>query len=292
MTTLDDMVNETLTTLQSYGLLQPAMTTLATDIDTDDTAISLSSMPTGAGPGLAEVGTETVLVTGTSNDNGSQATVLRGLRSTAVAHTAGEFITFNPIWPRSMVANALNDAIVGSYPLLYAVADETFNSSFVVNTYDLNALDEKVMAVRTLAVGPTLEWLPITNYRYDGDLKKLTIWDPIVMNRSVKIVTRRRLARINLSDDLTVSGLSSTAKEYVVLQACCKLTAQMDTARLPNAAASPDNYTPFRTVGSATNVSQSLLRLAAMELGRERARLQQVYPPTVKFARRGGFYHQ
>ena len=120
MTTLNQIVDEVLLNLTSYGLIQPRVTTLSGDIDDNDTTIAVTSVanvPTG----LVEIDDELLLVQ--SKDlTANTLSVIRGYRTTAAAHTSGALVTVSPPWPRQQVKNAINDAISSSYPSLYKVA--------------------------------------------------------------------------------------------------------------------------------------------------------------------------
>lgn len=297
MATLRQLVDEVLTNLMSYGLSQPRVTTLASDALIDDTVLNLTGIA-GIGPGLAELGDERLIVnlvnngaTPVSGAGSGTVTVLRGYLTDASAHSMGEIFTANPVWPRVSIANAINDAITNAYPTLFGVHDTTFDASVVANTYDLDTLDDEVLTVRTLSLGPSGEWMLLNNWRYDSDLRKLTLFDNVVFNQPVKIITQRRLVQIGLDDELTVSGLRDSARKYVVQQAQAYLVVNMDSARLPNYASAPNAFTPYRSVGSGVPIAQQLYQMAGMELERERSRLLQTYRPSIIYSTRGGFYH-
>ena len=153
MSTLNTIVDEILLDLSSYGLSTPRLTSLALDIDADDTTVKVTSA-TNVPVGLIEIDSELMYVQSVDRD-ANTVTVIRGFRSTAATHTAGALVTVNPPWPRKQVANAVNDAITSSYPQLFKVATTALEAKSVDNTYDLSA--GRVLQVRNLTTGPTTE---------------------------------------------------------------------------------------------------------------------------------------
>lgn len=283
MTTLNQLVDEVLLNLTSYGLVQPQVTTLVGDIDDNDTTLTVTSasvVPTG----LVEIDDELVLVT--SKDNTANTlTVIRGYRSTAASHTSGALVTVSPPWPRQQVKNALNDAISSSYPQLFKVATTDLTVSGSDNTYDLAGAG-KVLNVSYLTLGPFTEHIQVKRYRYDANQGELTIYQRMIVGQPIHVVYTTAPTLLTTGTDLlTASGLQQSAKAYVVLAATAQLVIHMDGSRLPSNSAMADDMEPNRSVGSATQIAKVLIQRAEMELDRERKRLQQMYPPTINIAR-------
>lgn len=283
MTTLNQLVDEVLLNLTSYGLVQPQVTTLVGDIDDNDTTLTVTSasvVPTG----LVEIDDELVLVT--SKDNTANTlTVIRGYRGTAASHTSGALVTVSPPWPRQQVKNALNDAISSSYPQLFKVATTDLTVSGSDNTYDLAGAG-KVLNVSYLTLGPFTEHIQVKRYRYDANQGELTIYQRMIVGQPIHVVYTTAPTLLTTGTDLlTASGLQQSAKAYVVLAATAQLVIHMDGSRLPSNSAMADDMEPNRSVGSATQIAKVLIQRAEMELDRERKRLQQMYPPTINIAR-------
>jgi hypothetical protein len=282
MSTLTQIVDEILLDLSSYGLSQPRLTSLAADITDSDTTITVTSATT-VPVGLVEVGSELMFVQSV-NQTLNQLTVIRGFRTTAAAHTAGDLMHVAPPWPRQQVINAVNDAITSSYPQLFKVATTPLVAKSIDNTYDLTA--GRVLQVRNLTVGPSTEWLKISRYRFDADLGKLVIYDGMRPSSDIHVVhTTTPTVLAADTDELSTSGLQQSAKAYVVLAATAKLVMHMDGSRLAGNSAAADDMEANRTVGSATQIAKTLLAAAEMELTKEQARLRQKYRATVSMSR-------
>ena len=283
MTTLNQIVDEVLLNLTSYGLIQPRVTTLSGDIDDNDTTIAVTSVanvPTG----LVEIDDELLLVQ--SKDlTANTLSVIRGYRTTAAAHTSGALVTVSPPWPRQQVKNAINDAISSSYPSLYKVATSDLTVSGSDNTYTLTGAN-KVLNVSYLSLGPFTEHIQVKRYRYDTNQNQLTIYQRMIVGQPLHVVYTAPPTTLTAGTDLlTASGLQQSAKAYVVLAATAQLVIHMDGSRLPSNSAMADDMEPNRSVGSATQIAKVLISRAEMELERERKRLQQQYPPTINIAR-------
>ena len=129
MTTLNDLVDEVLLDLTSYGLYQPRLTSLTTSATDSDTTLNVAST-TGFSSGLVEIDDELVFAQ-SADSTALTLSVVRGYRTTAAAHVDGATVTANPPWPRAMVKNAINDAIASSYPTLFKVATTDFTAKSV-----------------------------------------------------------------------------------------------------------------------------------------------------------------
>ncbi len=282
MTTLNELVDEILLDLSSYGLTQPQLTTLSADLDASSTSFQLADVSSLA-VGLIEIDSELMFVQ-SFDDSTNTVTVIRGYRTTAATHTAGALVTISPVWPRIQVTRAINDAITSAYPKLFAVNTTALTVSGSANTYDL-ANAGRVLQLRNLSIGPDLEWMRVNRFRYDADLGKLTIYDGLIAGTDLHVVHTAPPAALADGDDLTDSGLQASAKPYVVLAACAQLVVHMDSSRLPVNSAQADDMEAVRSVGTAVKIAQQFTARAEMELAKEQQRLREKYPVTVNISR-------
>jgi len=285
MPTMNALVDECLLKLSSYGLIQPRGLRLEADVSASDTTLVLSSVDQ-LETGLAELENELVFVISTDRATTS-AEVVRGyLSSTPVAHTAGAFFKGNPPWPRHTILTALNDAIVNSYPDLFAVRTATVTASPVQTTFTLDASIEMVREVKYQLIGPSQQWTTINEFWWDGAQNTLTFApEGPLPGSEVRVVYETRPIALSAVSEFTNSGLAVSAKKFVVSQACADLVRFMDTSRFPVAAASADDMDQNRGLTQATNVARILLTIAELEKQSERQRLRQRYKPVVSKAR-------
>lgn len=291
MSTLEQMTDEVLLYLQGYGLDQNRATFLAADVDADDLVFSVDD-PGPLQEGLAEVGDELVYVR-SYNDSASTATISpdgRGYRgSTAAAHTAGTRLTIGPTFPRHVVANAINDVIEAVYPTLWGVGSTLISFQPTQNTYSLPLEAERVLSVSTDIYGPSEEWLRVRDWRFDSaaDTGSFATGNTITLGRGLypgkdfKVTFSKAPTRLASGDDLTVSGLQSTAKLAIVYGAASQVIQFIDPARLQVNAVEADELDEPKPIGRASQIAQSLQGRHLQEVLAEQRRLRQAYPPVI-----------
>lgn len=284
MSTLAQMTDEVLLNLTSFGMVQPKLAALTTAVDTDDTEFIVSSV-NGITTGIGEIGTELVYVSDIDTAT-KTLTVIRGhLSTTAASHAVGDLYSSNPLFPKWMVQRAINDAIVNSFPTLFVVAESDLTADGLVVSYTMPDACERVREVKLQDLSGTQEWYSFSQWRFDYQLKKLSFHIDTFNTQSIKAIYEKRPIEITAAQDLTVSGLSSSARKYVVAQAAADLVVKMDNQRLGVNYAAADDMDPNRPMGSATKLAQTLLGIANLELMNERKRQTQQYPVTVNTAK-------
>jgi hypothetical protein len=285
MSTLAQMTDEVLMGLTSYGLVQPRYAQLASDVTNTGTTLTLSSV-TGFEVGhSAEIGDELVYVTA-KDDAATQVTVVRGyLSTTAAAHTTGTLVQCNQLWPRWIVQRAINDAILKSYPDLFAIASTPITGDVLTNSYDLPADCESVYAVTIEDVNGSQELFSYSAFRYDFLNKQLYLHVQLFDDQELTVVYRKRPTVLAVADDITTSGLADSARPYLVAQATADLVSRMDTHRLQVNFASAADMAANRPSGSANALARTLLGIASLEKAAERKRQGQQYPPVIVKAR-------
>jgi len=284
VSTLTQIADEVLLNLTSYGMVQPKLAQVSGALDASTTTVTVSSVIGIAASTMVEVGTELMYVLNVDPTN-KQLTVVRGhLSTTAAGHADGSLLNANPLWPRQMVFNAINDAIIGSYPMLWAIDQVTLTPSPVVRSY---TMDSSVADVYEVAIQDpvTLEWQVMSKWRFDNNRKKLFIQAWLNPVFPLQVTFFKRPIALSPTDDLTLSGLQASAKKYVVAQVSADLVSRMDNQRLQVNYASADDMDPNRPFGVAAKVTQTLQALANLELQNERKRLTASYPPVIHTAR-------
>jgi len=127
MTTVDTAVGRSLRHL--HGQARPVYDVLATTLDASTTAVVLTHNFASIGPGdYIEVEYEQMLVLAKSV---STLTVLRGVDSTAAAHTAGALIAMKPRYGRQELLDLLHDEIISLPTSIFGLTtqDVTFGTT-------------------------------------------------------------------------------------------------------------------------------------------------------------------
>ena len=209
MTTLSDMINEVSINLSGYTLQQDRATHITADVaataSTIAAPITLSLASTDSvGKGIVEIDEELFWV-----DNydrvGNTATISpygRAYLGTALAaHTAGTKVTIAPTFPRFVIKRAINDTINAVGSSIFAAKKTTITSNLATSAFRLPATGDSlnirsILAVAYEAIGPSKEWIPVRNYRFDGNANStaftseqtISIYDMITSGRTIQVL--------------------------------------------------------------------------------------------------------
>ena len=295
MTTFLDLINETNLALTGYTNRQDQATYL---INTDLSASALTFQVadgTVLTRGLVEIDDELIWVD-SFDRTFNTATVPaygRGFRDTvATVHKVGTRVTIAPSFPRSVIRRNLNLAIDGVYPDLFGTYYTTFNWQAARTTYQLPQEAIDVLGCSWQTIGPSREWLPVRHYRVDrmayplvwNSGKTISIREGIIPGRPVMVTYTKKPTPLQYdTDDFTMSGLSDSAREVVILGAAYRTAMYLDLGRVPAATAEADAQQGTDPIGSATNIGRVLQQMYQQRLLVEVRRLQEQFPPRTHY---------
>ena len=203
------MINEVSMNLSGYTLQQDRAThitaAVAATASTIAAPITLSLASTDSvGKGIVEIDEELFWV-----DNydrvGNTATIApygrAYLGTTLAAHTEGTKVTIAPTFPRFTIKRAINDTINAIGASIFAANTTTITSNSAASAFRLPTTGatlniSKILAIAYQALGASKEWVPIRNYRFDGNAnttaftsgQTVSIYDYIPSGRTVQIV--------------------------------------------------------------------------------------------------------
>lgn len=283
MSTLGDLTNEVLIRLHGMGLTQPRAAFLTAPLGASDSVAYVGDASYFA-QGVAEIGGEIVFIE--SVDRVARTLTFspdgRGYYgTTAAAHSTGTRIEMGPLWPRHVVRQQINEAIIGTYPDLYGVATTTFTYNPSVNTYALPAAAERVIRVTTEVPGASNEKVRINRWYSEGG--NITLEEAGWPGQTITVTYATRPVELaDDDDDFTDSGLSETAKIAISYATCSHLLSYVDASRLNIASAQADEYDPSRSaIGQAQRLSVQLYQRYELELRKEKNRLREQYPTPI-----------
>jgi hypothetical protein len=313
MTTLTDMINEVSINLSGYTLQQDRATHITLDVaataSTLAAPITLSLASTDSvGKGIVEIDEELFWV-----DNydrvGNTATIApygrAYLGTTLAAHTAGTKVTIAPTFPRFVVKRAINDTISAIGSSIFAAKTTTITSNSAVSAFRLPAtitLDtiadslniSKILAIAYQALGSSKEWIPIRNYRFDGNAnttaftsgQTVSIYDYIPSGRTVQIVYATDPSPFTTNADVftTQTGLPESCKDLVILGATYRLLSNLDPARASMVSPQADETDSKRPYGSSQSLTRQVYALFTQRLAEEIKNQQDKYPIRVHYS--------
>jgi hypothetical protein len=290
MSTFSQLTDQTLMQLYGYTTLQDQATYLTASATASATVLSVNDV-TAISRGIVEIGDEIIWVD--SIDSSAKTITVppygRGFRgTTAAAYAPGVRVVSSPMFPRNMVKQAINDAIISVYPELFAVGETTVTFQPAISTYALPAGALDVIQVSWRTTGPSKEWLPVRRLRVDKHAATsvfstgvtLSVYDSIVPGAAMNIVfTKEPSPLVNDSDPFaTTTGLPSSCEDLIRFGASYRLTPYFDSAHLSGQSAEADYSGQPRNQNNAASLSRFLLQMYQVRLAEEQGGLQRIYP--------------
>jgi hypothetical protein len=307
MTTLLDMIDEVSINLSGYTLQQDRATHITADVaataSTIAAPINLSLASTDSvGKGIVEIDEELFWV-----DNydrvGNTATIApygrAYLGTTLAAHTAGTKVTIAPTFPRFVIKRAINDTISAIGSSIFAANKTTITSNLSTSAFRLpatgNSLNiRSILAVAYEAIGPSKEWIPVRNWRFDGNANStaftseqtISIYDMITSGRTIQVVysTDPLPFTANTETFATQTGLPQSCKDLVVLGATYRLLSNLDPARASMVSPQADETDSKRPYGSSQSITRQVYALFTQRLTEEIKNQQEKYPIRVHYS--------
>ena len=307
MTTLSDMINEVSINLSGYTLQQDRATHITSNVaataSTIAAPITLSLASTDSvGKGIIEIDEELLWV-----DNydrvGNTATIApygrAYLGTTLAEHTAGTKVTIAPTFPRFVIKRAINDTINAIGSSIFAAKTTTITSNSSVAAFRLpatgNSLNiRSILGVAYESIGPSKEWIPIRNYRFDGNAnasafsseQTISIYNAITSGRTIQIVysTDPLPFTDNAENFATQTGLPLSCKDLVILGATYRLLSNLDPARASMISPQADEVDSKRPYGSSQSLTKQVYALFNQRLNEEIKNQQDKYPIRVHYS--------
>ena len=310
MTTLSEMIDETLINLSGYTYQQDRSThltsavTVLTSPSSSPTVLSLGSTDS-VGKGVIEVNEELMWVDSFDRvaNTATVAPYGRGyLGTTPATHVEDTKVTISPIFPRYVVKRAINDTIRAMGTQLLVINQTTFTYNAAITTYELtdtsgNPLNiENILTMSWQDIGPSKEWINIRRYTFDplaesttwgSNAQTVTIGDYITSGRTVKVNYVKQPSAFTASNQVftTQTGYPESARDVVILGAAYRLLTYLDPARASQISPQADEIDAKRPFGSANTAVRQIFSLYQQRLREEIQAFQGQYPTRVHYSR-------
>ena len=220
----------------------------------------------------------------------------RGYNATiAATHAVNTKLVITPTYPRIAVKRAINDTINSAYPKVFAVGTTTASFLASRTTYAVPAEAIQILSMAWQSVGPTKEWLPIRQWRWDpiaytgafATGRTVSIYDNVLPGRTINIVySHMPTAMTAVDDDFeSVTGLPSTMRDVIIYGAAWRLSSYVDPARISISSPAADELDVKRPYGTGTNVTKNLQALYLQRLEEESLKQKLQYPTRVHYSR-------
>lgn len=296
-TTLTNLIDDTQLNLAGFTYRQDRATYLTTAVTSGDLSLKVASTE-NIGKGIIEIDDEMMWVDSYDRQSNtvSIAPYGRGYNgTTAAAHSVNSKITIAPTYPRQAVKRALNDTINSVYPKVYAVGSSVVSFLASRTTYAVPAEAVQILSMAWQSVGPTREWLPIRQWRWDPIAyaptfptgKTVSIYDNVLPGRNINIVYSHMPVQLeNGTDDFeTVSGLPTSMRDVIIYGASWRLASFFDPARNSITSPQSDEIDSKRPYGTGANVTRQLQTLYLQRLEDESLKQKLQYPTRVHYGR-------
>jgi hypothetical protein len=303
-TTFKNLVDEVQLNIQGFTYRQDRATYLTQACTSGDLILNVGSTD-NIGKGIIEIDSEMMWVD--SYDRQANTITIapygRGYNSTvAAAHSANTRVTITPTYPRVAVARAINDTLNAVYPKVFAVGSKDFSFLASRTTYQIPSEAIQVLSMAWQTVGPTKEWLPVRQWRWDpiadqgswtpdvtdtANARTVSLYDNILPGRTVHCVYAKMPTQLTNETDVfeTVSGLPSSMRDVVIYGATYRLSSFIDPARISITSAAADEYDTKRPYGSGTNVTKQLQQMYMQRLEEESLKQKLQFPVRVHYSR-------
>ena len=296
-TTFQNLIDDVQLDLAGFTYRQDRVTYITAAITATDLTIKVSSTE-NIGKGIVEIEDEMMWVD--SYDRQSNTITIapfgRGYNATtAAAHDVNTKMVIAPTYPRQAVKRAINDTINAVYPKVFGIGSTTASFLASRTTYPLPANAIQILSMAWQSVGPTKEWLPIRQWRWDPIAnttafttgKTVSIYDNVLPGRTIQIVYAALPVNFtNLTDDMEATTLlPSSMRDVLVYGAAWRLSSYVDPARISISSPQSDEIDAKRPYGTGSNVTKQLQTLYMMRLEEESLKQKLQYPTRVHYSR-------
>jgi hypothetical protein len=250
--------------------------------------------------GLVEIDDELLLIKNYDRPTGTVTVMAelngRGVEGTvAAAHADNSIVTDDPMYPRTRIKEAINDAINGTYPDLWVLGAYEFPKIAARYEYPVPTDVEDILNVTSNTVGPSAVWFPNSSWRFNplasttpGQVKPT----PTPTGKTIQImrdfVTPGRFIRVNYlkrpntlsagtDDFVTTTGYPERYVDLITYGACWRLLPAYESARLQQSAIEATERAPLVPTGAGSKASQYYMALYQQRLAEERTRLQRLF---------------
>lgn len=297
MTTLNNIIDDVQMDLSGFTYRQDRATYLLTAVTTSDLIINVASTD-NIGKGIIEIDDEMMWVD--SYDRQANTITIapfgRGYNgTTAAAHDVHAKVTITPTYPRYAVKRAINDTISAVYPKVFAVSSTELTFLASRTTYALPQDAIQILSMAWQSVGPTKEWLPVRQWRWDPIAnsgafptgRTVSVYDNILPGRKIQTVYAHLPNQMasNADDFESVTGLPTSMRDVVAYGAAWRLSSYIDPARISITSAAADEIDSKRPYGTGTNVTKQLQALYQNRLEEESLKQKLQYPTRVHYSR-------
>lgn len=302
MTTFADLVSQVKQQLIGYTKDQATITYLTQPMTSTDTTFTVDTETVSqVSNGLVEIDEELILVKKYDRNSGV-VTVMAGTNGRGregtipAAHDVNDIVLADPRFPVVRIREAINAAILGTYPDLFIFSSFEFPKNAAVYEYPVPEDVEEIYRVTAQVVGPSKVWFPIQYNRFNNSTsmdpiggsptgKTIQIMDAVTPGRMIRVVYTKGPSILTLpTDDFTLTtGYPERYTDLIMWGACARLLPAYESARLQQSAVEASERAPLVPTSAANQASQFYWNMYKKRLDEERERLFMLNPQFQNF---------
>ena len=296
-TLLTNLIDDVQLDLSGFTYRQDRVTYLTSAVTSGDLTMVIASTD-NIGKGIVEIDDEMIWVESYDRQTNtiSVAPFGRGYNgTTAASHSLYAKVIITPTYPRNAVKRAINDTINAVYPKVFSIGTTTASFLASRTTYSVPAPAIQILSMAWQSVGPTKEWLPIRQWRWDpvaytGSFttgRTVSIYDNVLPGRTINIVYSQMPVTMtdNTDDFESITGLPTSMRDVIIYGAAWRLSSYVDPARISISSPAADEFDVKRPYGTGVNVTKQLQALYLQRLEEESLKQKLQFPTRVHYSR-------
>ena len=294
MSSFNDLVEDVLGTMRGFVAYQEQSTHVAGAVSDSDLQWTVGDA-SRISPGRAECGNEIIYVD--SVDAASNVITVapygRGMDGSGLeAHALNAQVVNNPQWPRVRVKRAINDTILSTSGVLFAVDNEVFSTEQAQTAYELPAEALSVLNVKIETSDST--WIDLREWRLDNaastsdfSTQKALVTGNLPGDRALEATYTKDPGVLSGDGDSfgDVTGLPESCRDVVALGAAWRLTSTIGPGMFNSRSVASADLDQKRSDQMPNQESLQMYRMFQQRLNEERLKLLERHPSPIHHTR-------
>jgi hypothetical protein len=295
MKTFGSVIEEVLSNTRGFTAASDQVTSLAAAMTDSETSGRVDDLAV-ISAGIIEVGDELMWVKSIDFPSGSFTLLPKGRGwegTTASAHSTGDTVTVRPAYPRARVKAAINEAILGLWPVIFPVKTTEFTFDNTIKTaWEIPSDAEQILDVRYRDyLG---NWQRVRAWEVERSSNttdfasglSLRITQNLPVGQTVQVVYGSIPTTLtDEADPFSDTGFEDRIADLVTLSTMARLIPMLDVHRLQVTHVAADELDQPRPLGSADALAKSFRSQYVARLQEEQKVLRARYPARIHLTR-------
>lgn len=285
MPSFTQMVDDVRAHLRSYTRDQELSTHLTANVTSSALQLSVSDGSL-VSRGRIEIDDELLWVEKVDRQNNTVtiAPYGRGMDgTTAAAHSINARVVVQPLYPKQMVKDTINQVVGGLGSQLFAVAKTAIPATPTKVAYEIPAVAERVLSVTVNYDNIYDDVEYVRRWKFDPQSstsstgKELYVYEPTASGQTLTVTYFRKPVLISGNQDFSATLLPSTAYDVIILGAAARLMATSSSYMSSTRAIEPAALDTKSDSSQVLQQSRYLFTLFQQRLEEEKTQLLNSY---------------